>query len=98
MADNSCNDNHDTLTASNEQGELDTESNTCDDWTSTTAEGSVRIGHSWSAQSGKGWAMAHEVPGCAAGISVGSGGPGGGGGTVGSPGGYGGIYCFASMR
>jgi hypothetical protein len=98
MTDNTCNDNHDTLTASTEQGVLDTESSTCDDWTSTTAEGSVRIGHSWSAQSGKGWAMAHEVPGCAAGISVGSGGPGGGGGTVGSLGGYGGIYCFASMR
>jgi hypothetical protein len=97
MADNNCNDNHDTLTGSNEQGVLDTESNTCDDWTSTTAEGSVRIGHSWSAQSGNHWAMAHQVPGCAPGIGV-TGGGRPSGSTVGSLGGYGGIYCFASMR
>jgi hypothetical protein len=98
-ADGNCRDNHDTLTGSNEDGELDDESSTCDDWTSTTAEGRPRIGHSWSAQSGKGWAMAHQAGGCGRGINVyGQGGPQPGDNTVGAGGGYGGFYCFAGMR
>jgi hypothetical protein len=98
-ADGNCRDNHDTLTGSNEDGELDEESTTCDDWTSTTAEGRPRIGHSWSAQSGKGWAMAHQAGGCGRGINVyGMGGPQPGDDTVGAGGGYGGFYCFAGMR
>jgi hypothetical protein len=98
-ADGNCNDNHDTLTGSNEDGELDTDSTTCDDWTSLTSEGEPRVGHSWSAQSGKSWIRAHQAGGCGRGINVmGSGGPQPGDLTVGAGGGYGGIYCFASMR
>jgi hypothetical protein len=99
MSDSSCRDNHDTLTGSNLDGELDESSPTCDDWTSTTAEGDPRVGHSWSANSGKSWIMAHRAGGCGRGINlVGGGGPQPGDNTVGAGGGYGGFYCFAGMR
>jgi hypothetical protein len=93
-------DDHDTLTGSNTEGRLDTSSSTCDDWTSTTASGSPRIGHSWprSPSNGRNWVSDHNAGGCAAGINTSSsmgGGGGGGGGSVGSGGGYGAFYCFA---
>ena len=98
-ADSSCRDNHDMLTGSDYKGELDPQSSTCEDWTSVTAAGKPRVGHSWPAQSGKSWIMAHQAGGCARGVRVqAGGGPQPGDLTVGAGGGYGGFYCFASMR
>jgi hypothetical protein len=81
-------DNHDTLTASDENGQLS--GGTCGDWTSTEGNGPI-VGHSWPAGSGQNWLSAHTVGGCAPSVvdqgSFGSG--------VGDYGGYGGIYCFA---
>ncbi|MDQ2643934.1 MAG: hypothetical protein M3020_08980 [Myxococcota bacterium] len=91
---NSCPDNHDTLTGSKSDGTWDGES-TCDDWTSTEAQGRPRVGHSWPAGSGMNWIQAHSVTGCAAGVGIVQGGKGTGSGSVGALGGYGGIYCFA---
>jgi hypothetical protein len=92
---NACPDNHDTLTGSKANGTWDG-GGTCDDWTSTTAKGAPRVGHSWPAGSGRGWAAAHTAGGCAAGINlVQSGGPAKGDTSVGAGGGYGGFYCFA---
>jgi len=92
---NTCPDNHDTLTGSKSDGTWDGES-TCDDWTSTEAEGRPRVGHSWPAGSGMHWIQAHAVTGCAAGVGiVQTGGGKGFGNSVGALGGYGGIYCFA---
>lgn len=94
-----CPDNHDVLTGSNMQGELDRQSSTCDDWTSLTARGQPRIGHSWPAQSGRSWVMSHPAGGCGRSVRVGAtGGPQPGDLTVGAGGGYGGFYCFASLR
>jgi hypothetical protein len=94
-AGNSCPDNHDTLTGSKSDGTYDGGS-TCDDWTSTEAQGQPRVGHSWPAASGMSWIQAHMAGGCAAGVNlVQGGGPGGGSKSVGSLGGYGAIYCFA---
>jgi hypothetical protein len=92
-------DNHDTLTGSNSDGEWDGGS-TCDDWTSTTTSQGPRIGHSWPANSGQGWIQAHTAPGCAPSVNLvqgGGGGMQGGGGGIGDSGGYGGFYCFALM-
>jgi hypothetical protein len=92
-------DNHDTLTGSDEQGELDSTdmSDTCNDWTSKVGElGPPRIGHSWPRQDGQSWISEHDAGGCAPGVNIfGSGGPQPGDYTVGAGGGYGGIYCFA---
>jgi hypothetical protein len=98
-------DNHDTLTGSNEQGELDTEdmADTCNDWTSRVGETGVpRIGHSWPRMGGGGggelqsWISEHDTGGCAPGANIfGEGGPPPGDFRVGAGGGYGGIYCFA---
>jgi hypothetical protein len=94
--DGSMYDDHDTLTGSNTEGRLDSSSSTCDDWTSTTAEGSPRLGHSWprNQNSGREWIMDHNAGGCAAGVNVELGGSNNGS-AVGSGGGYGGFYCFA---
>jgi hypothetical protein len=92
-------DNHDTLTGSNEQGELDSNDmgDTCNDWTSKTGQlGPPRIGHSWPRQAGQSWISEHNAGGCAPGVNIfGEGGPQPGDYTVGAGGGYGGIYCFA---
>ncbi len=41
-------DNHDTLTGTNEKGELYSKAATCDSWTGKTGnEGRPRVGHSW---------------------------------------------------
>ena len=88
-------DNHDTITASNTDGEWDGGS-TCDDWTSATGSDGPRVGHSWPAQSGMSWIQAHTAPGCEPGVNLLQNGPGSGNG-IGNGGGYGGFYCFALM-
>lgn len=98
-------DNHDTLTGSDETGEYLVGSNTCDDWTSTTAVGTggrrggsgPRIGHTWprNASSGRHWVSEHTAGGCGAGVNQEDFPPSDGTATVGSGGGYGGFYCFA---
>jgi hypothetical protein len=86
-------DNHDVLTGSDENGELN--GSTCSDWTSTSGDG-PEAGHSWPANSGQHWITAHGVAGCAPSVVMGQGSFGGDGdGGVGDGGGYGGIYCFA---
>jgi hypothetical protein len=89
-------DNHDTITASNLQGEWDGGS-TCDDWTSATGSDGPRVGHTWPAQSGMSWIQAHEAPGCEPSVNLMQGFPNGNDNGIGSNGGYGGIYCFALM-
>jgi hypothetical protein len=86
-------DNHDTITGSNEDGEWDGGS-TCEDWTSATGSDGPRIGHSWPAQSGEGWIEAHTAPGCAPSVNLVQSG-GGSGDGIGNGGGYGGFYCLA---
>jgi hypothetical protein len=93
-AENGQTDNHDVVTASDEQGNFDN-ANTCSDWTSVTSSGSgPGLGHSWPAMSGKSWIAAHPAHGCAAGVYLTQTGPGTGTG-IGAGGGYGAIYCFA---
>jgi hypothetical protein len=95
QADNSCRDNHDILTGSDDKGRL--VPGTCEDWTSLTAPGQPMVGHSWPAQSGRGWLRAHLAGGCGRGVKVKQlGAPMPGDRTVGAGGGYGGFYCFAS--
>jgi hypothetical protein len=102
-------DNHDTVTATNASGDYDG-SNTCADWTSTTAMPSgtgggdilgglfgmngPTVGHSWPAFSGTSWIATHRAPGCSPSVGLVETGPGFGTG-IGNGGGYGGIYCFA---
>lgn len=100
--DNIDDDDHDTMTATNNEGTYDGFS--CDDWTSTTAKpqgggfnSGIRMGHSWPAQSGKSWQTAHAGHACAAGTNFIQNGPGSPE-TVGGGGGYGGIYCFAVVH
>jgi hypothetical protein len=92
-------DNHDTLTGSNEQGELDSTNMgaTCNDWTSKVGSTGVpRVGHSWPRTAGQSWISEHGAGGCAPGVNIfGTGGPPPGDLSVGAGGGYGGIYCFA---
>jgi hypothetical protein len=103
-------DDHDTMTATLEDGTYSGFS--CDDWTSTTAtddsgggdmggfggpgglNGGIMMGHSWPAQSGQGWSQSHGGHQCAAGTNFIQNGPGDSS-TVGGGGGYGGFYCFA---
>lgn len=93
-------DNHDTLTGSDEAGNLLGIEATCSDWTSSVGEDGVRprVGHSWprSLDNGRHWISEHDAGGCAPGVNIaGGGGPQPGDFTVGAGGGYGGIYCFA---
>ena len=102
-------DDHDTMTATLEDGTYAGFS--CEDWTSTTAtmvddggggpgggfpglSGGIQLGHSWPAGSGEHWATSHAGHQCAAGTNFIQNG-GGNGDTVGGGGGYGGFYCFA---
>jgi hypothetical protein len=91
-------DNHDFLTGTNAQGKLYSATATCGDWTSTSAPGMPRTGHTWPrVYSGVNWMSSIDESGCKAGINlIETGGPGSDG-TVGSGGGYGGFYCFASI-
>lgn len=93
-------DNHDVLTGSNKDGQLNNSDpvSTCQDWTSAVGPGSekkVMAGHSWPSTKSPGWLQAHPVPGCAAGVQLKQTGNGSGTNHVGGAGGYGGIYCFA---
>jgi hypothetical protein len=93
-------DNHDTLTGSDEMGELVTDdaAETCNDWTNAIGENGVtpQIGHSWPRQAGQSWIAEHPAGGCGPSFNLfGSGGPQPGDYTVGAGGGYGGIYCFS---
>lgn len=103
-------DDHDTMTATNEDGTYAGFS--CEDWTSTTATsgetgggggggfggggggGGIMMGHSWPARSGEHWATSHGGHQCAAGTNFVQDGAGDAS-TVGGGGGYGGFYCFA---
>ncbi|MFO0556093.1 MAG: hypothetical protein U0271_47390 [Polyangiaceae bacterium] len=102
-------DNHDTLTGTNENGQLygglDA---TCQDWTSSVgADGHPRVGHSWPRYGGPmmggdgsmaHWMSSLDEAGCAPGVSlIEMGPPDPGNPTVGSGGGYGAIYCFAEV-
>jgi hypothetical protein len=97
-------DNHDTLTGSNAQGELDSTNSddTCADWTRNDAAlGSPRLGHSWPRNAGNlamggHWMSDHNAQGCLPKVNTNQdgGGPDNCDG-VGCGGGYGGIYCFA---
>jgi hypothetical protein len=94
-ANSSCRDNHDVLTGSDEKGRY--RAPACEDWTSLTDPGQPIVGHSWPAQSGKGWLRAHAAGGCGRSVKVQqAGAPMPGDFTVGAGGGYGGFYCFAS--
>lgn len=92
-------DNHDTLTGSNEEGELDSMNmgSTCNDWTSKVGQtGKPVCGHSWPRQGTQSWINQHPAGGCAPGINLeDGGGPADGDYSVGAGGGYGGMYCFA---
>lgn len=100
-------DNHDTLTGSNAQGKLQSQTATCRDWTTSdgaSANGKPQVGHSWPRGSGGGgalgqamiqWLSAHDEPGCARQINLSEASPSAPGNGVGAGGGYGGIYCFA---
>lgn len=100
-------DNHDTLTGSNAQGKLQSNTATCRDWTTSdgaSANGKPQAGHSWPRGSGGGgalgqamiqWLSAHDEPGCARQINLSEASPSAPGNGVGAGGGYGGIYCFA---
>lgn len=98
-------DDHDTMTATLEDGTYAGFS--CNDWTSTTAtsgggdggpgrgpSGGIMLGHSWPAMSGRHWSESHGGHQCAAGTNFIQNG-GGNSATVGGGGGYGGFYCFA---
>jgi hypothetical protein len=97
-------DNHDTLTGSNDQGQLDSDNSddTCGDWTRNDMPlGSPMMGHSWprnpdNLDMGAHWMSEHDAQGCLPKVNTESdgGGPDGCDG-VGCGGGYGGIYCFA---
>jgi hypothetical protein len=97
-------DNHDTLTGSDDQGQLasDNPDDTCGDWTrNDMALGSPMLGHSWPRNpddlgNGGHWMSEHDAQGCLAKVNTeqDGGGPDGCDG-VGCGGGYGGLYCFA---
>jgi len=98
-------DNHHTLTGSNDKGTLYSATATCKDWTTTSTDNSAsgagrpRIGFSWQAPPSRvNWVSGQDEGGCGAGVTgvmMENGGSDPGNPIVGSGGGYGGIYCFA---
>jgi hypothetical protein len=89
-------DNHHILTGSDERGRAAGAIATCEDWTSTEAEGRPRFGYSWTAAGRVHWLSGGDEGGCGAGIVLVAGFPSDPSNpVVGSGGGYGGIYCFA---
>ncbi len=103
LVNNTCPDNHDTLTGSKPDGTYDPDASTCEDWTSREEKDDDRpnIGHSWprNENNGRFWIMDHQAGGCGRSVHVeAGGGPADGDYMVGAGGGYGGIYCFASTR
>jgi hypothetical protein len=95
-------DNHHTLTGSDDKGMLYGNTSTCMDWTTSSREnqttGRPRIGFCWSIQNRTNWISGQDEGGCGAGVTgVGTvnGGSTPSNPIVGSGGGYGAIYCFA---
>jgi hypothetical protein len=101
-------DNHDTMTASDEEGRLvmGTQQggggggfSTCMDWTSAEpGQDPPMMGHSWPAQSGTNWIeVGRHGSGCEPLVHLEQTGGANGCGAVGvgCGGGYGGFYCFA---
>jgi len=84
-------------------GSTDSDNPTCDDWTSTTANSTPRVGFSWPQNMGgmgmgiSNWISGYSVNGCEAGIDLdfGTGAGSFTSRTIGNGGGYGGFYCFA---
>ncbi len=94
-------DNHHMVTGSGTNGRLYSKTATCNDWTSTTANGKPRCGFAWPRSMGGGfggsashWISGFDARGCAAGIHI-TDDFGSSGNIIGSDGGYGGFYCFA---
>ena len=90
-------DNHHFLTGSDTNGELYSDTASCNDWISTDASaGRPRCGFSWPAGGRVHWISGQNEGGCGAGVVLAqSGGSNPNNPIVGSGGGYGGIYCFA---
>ena len=85
-------DDHDVMTGSDTNGELDRQRRNCNDWTSLEGSG-PQCGHMWPGGPGPNWISQHTVPECARGINLTNRSqrePG-----VGGSGGYGAFYCFA---
>jgi len=94
-AEGGADDNHDTITGSNDDGTFAGNGSNCNDWTDASAfAGRPVVGHSWPARSGNSWIDAHPAPGCEPSVALVQTGPGSGTG-IGNGGGYGGFYCFA---
>jgi hypothetical protein len=90
-------DNHNTLTGSSKMGTLASGglAATCQDWTSSKAEGGKpQCGVSWPRSFIEHWISALREGGCAPGATA-PGAEAGTPGTVGALGGYGAFYCFA---
>jgi hypothetical protein len=91
-------DNHHMVTGSNKQGKLNSNTSTCDDWTSVTSSDRPMCGFSWPRGMGGGggshWISGFQAGGCKAGTHT-TNDFGGERGIIGSDGGYGGFYCFA---
>jgi hypothetical protein len=101
-------DAHDVVTASNDQGRLDSTdpASTCNDWTANTGAvgsgggglGPVMCGHSFPRAGGGGggqnWRSDHGLRGCDKGANLLQNGAGEGT-CIGCSGGYGALYCFA---
>jgi hypothetical protein len=85
-------DDHDVLTGSYTQGQLDQRGSNCDDWMSLEGAGPT-VGHMWPGGPGPNWISQHSAPGCGRGINLTNTSRGEGG--VGGSGGYGAFYCFA---
>jgi hypothetical protein len=91
-------DNHHILTGSDTSGRVAGAASTCDDWTSTQADGRPRFGYSWIAAGRTHWLSGGDEGGCGAGVVLTAGSPSDPQNpVVGSGGGYGGLYCFALM-
>jgi hypothetical protein len=97
-------DNHHTITGSNDKGKLKSATATCKDWTTkdgSAANGQPSAGFSWPrggqvSNSGSNWMTTWDAPGCAAGIEIADAGAAPPGSIIiGGGGGYGGFYCFA---
>jgi hypothetical protein len=96
---NNCPDNHQVLTGTDEMGMLKSSdpAATCNDWTSSMADGMPWCGHSWPREgSGQNWISSAADGGCAPCVSLKEMG-GVRAKCVGSAGGYGGFYCLADV-
>jgi hypothetical protein len=89
-------DLHDAITGSNILGQLDQPdpTSTCLDWTSSTAQGKIMVGHAFGyGKSGYHWIATHDVTSCVPGINSNPSSEDQS--TIGANGGFGGFYCLA---